>query len=66
MVYEINLSPNDLDSTFALLNSLFGTIKLSKNADPDKFLILDSGLPINGIVGVIILCMLIKEKRYIN
>ena len=35
MVYEINLSPNDLDSTFALLNSLFGTIKLSKNADPD-------------------------------
>ena len=46
MVYEINLSPNDLDSTFALLNSLFGTIKfgtikLSKNAVPDKFLILD-------------------------
>ena len=44
MVYEINLSPNDLDSTFALLNSLFGTIKLSKNADPGKFLILDAVL----------------------
>ena len=44
MVYEINLSPNDLDSTFALLNSLFGTIKLSKNADPDKILILDAVL----------------------
>ena len=38
MVYEINLSPNDLDSTFALLNSLFGTIKLSKNADLIRFL----------------------------
>ena len=52
MVYEINLSPNDLDSTFALLNSLFGTIKfgtikLSKNADPGKFLILDAVLELD-------------------
>ena len=35
IVYEINLWPLNLDSNFALLNSLFADVKLTKNADPD-------------------------------
>ena len=36
--YEINLWPLNLDSKFALLNSLFGAVKLlTKNADLDHY-----------------------------
>ena len=37
IVYEINLWPLNLDSNFALLNSLFADVKLTKNADPDQY-----------------------------
>ena len=36
MVYEINLQPLNLDRKCALLNSLFGAINLTKNADLDR------------------------------
>ena len=37
IVYEINLWPLNLDSKFASLNSLVGTVRLTKNANPDKY-----------------------------
>ena len=36
IIYEINLCPLNLNSKFKLLNSLFGTFKITKNTDPDK------------------------------
>ena len=44
MLYGIDLWPNDVDSTFAILNSLFGAVKSTKNANPDQLLILDAVL----------------------
>ena len=37
IVYEINLWPFMQHSDFMLENSLFGAVKLTKNADPDKY-----------------------------
>ena len=37
IVYEINLCQNDLDSKFTLSNSLFSSVKLTKNPDPDQY-----------------------------
>ena len=34
---EKNFPSPNLDSKFALLNSLFGAVKLSKNSDSDKY-----------------------------
>ena len=35
--YEINLWPNDTDNKLTSLSSLFGIVKLNKNANPDKY-----------------------------
>ena len=37
IVFKINLWPHNLDSKFALLNSLFGSVKLTKIVVPDKY-----------------------------
>ena len=37
IVFEKKLWLNDLDSKFTVLNSLFGAVKFTKNADPDKY-----------------------------
>ena len=37
IVYQIIFPPYILGTDFAIGNSLFGTIKFPKNADPDKF-----------------------------
>ena len=37
IVYEINLWSNIKGEDFAFGNSLFGTVKLTKNADSDKY-----------------------------
>ena len=37
IVHKLNLWSNYLDTKFTLLNYLFGGVKLSENADPDKF-----------------------------
>ena len=36
-VYEINMWPFNVGKVFLLGNSLFGAVKLTKNADPDKY-----------------------------
>ena len=36
-IYEINLWLNIQVADFALESSLFGAVKLTKNADPDKY-----------------------------
>ena len=36
-VYEMNLWPLTLGIIFSFLNSLFGAVKLTKHADPDKY-----------------------------
>ena len=36
--------PNDLDSKFTLFNSLFDVIKLTKNADPNKYFYYEYGI----------------------
>ena len=36
IIYKINLCPLNLNSKFTLLNSSFGTVKITKNTDPDK------------------------------
>ena len=38
IVYEINLWPFTVGQYFTLINSLFGAVKLIKNADPDKYI----------------------------
>ena len=37
IVYEINLWSSSVDQNFTLEYSLFGAVKLTKNADPDKY-----------------------------
>ena len=37
IVYELDSCPRDLDTNFALGNYLFEDVKLTKNADPDKY-----------------------------
>ena len=37
VVYEINMWPFNVGKVFLLGNSLFGVVKLTKNADPDKY-----------------------------
>ena len=37
VVYEINLWPFNVGKDFALGNSLFGAVKLTKNTDLDKY-----------------------------
>lgn len=37
IVCEINLWPFTLGQDFTLLNSLFGAVKLTTNADPGKY-----------------------------
>ena len=41
IVYEINIWPYYAGADFALGNSLFGAVKLTKNADLDKYPIQD-------------------------
>ena len=36
IIYELNRWSQDLNTDFTLINGLFGTIKLTKNADPNK------------------------------
>ena len=38
IVYELDSWPRDLDSDFSFKNVIFGGVKLSKNANPDKYL----------------------------
>ena len=35
--YELDTSSKDLNTDFTLGNCLFGAVKLTKNADPDKY-----------------------------
>ena len=35
--YILNQWPRDLNTDFTLGNCLFGPVKLTKNADPDKY-----------------------------
>ena len=35
--YELDRWSKDLDTDFTLANWLFGSVKLTKNADPDKY-----------------------------
>ena len=37
ITYEIDTSARDLNTDFTLGNSLFGAVKLTKNADPNKY-----------------------------
>ena len=37
ILYKIYLWSLNRDSKFTLLSSLFGAVKLNKNADPDKY-----------------------------
>ena len=37
IVNEIHMSPFSVGKDFLLGNSLFGAVKLTKNADPDKY-----------------------------
>ena len=37
IVYELDRWSRDLDTDFTLKNSLFGAVKLTKNADPGKY-----------------------------
>ena len=37
IVYEMNLWPFRRDYDFTLVNALFGTVKISKNAEKDKY-----------------------------
>ena len=37
IVYELDTWSQDLNTEFALLGCLFGTVKLTKNADKDKY-----------------------------
>ena len=37
IVYEIDRSSQDLHAVFTQKNCLFGAVKLTKNADPDKY-----------------------------
>ena len=36
IVYELDRWPRNLNTDFALKDCLFGAVKLTKNADPDK------------------------------
>ena len=36
IVYELDISSQDLNTDFTLKDCLFGAVKLTKNADPDK------------------------------
>ena len=44
IVYEISLWPYTQGVDFTLGNSLFGAIKLTKNADPDKYSYYEYGI----------------------
>ena len=37
IVYELDTGSRDLNTDFALKDCLFGSVKLTKNADPDKY-----------------------------
>ena len=37
IVYKLDSWPQDLNSDFTLGGDLFGGVKLTKNADPDKY-----------------------------
>ena len=41
IAYELDIWLRDLNSGFTLKDCLFEAVKLTKNADPDKYLILD-------------------------
>ena len=38
IAYELDTWPRDLNSDFTLKDCLFGGVKLTKNADPDKYI----------------------------
>ena len=39
IVYELNSCPLDLETDFTLVGCLFGGVKITKNAIPDKYLL---------------------------
>ena len=43
MVYELDRWSQDLKAAFTLKDCIFGAIKLTKNADPDKYFYLGYG-----------------------
>ena len=43
MVYELDRWSQDLKAVFTLKDCIFGAIKLTKNADPDKYFYLGYG-----------------------
>ena len=46
IVYETKSCSNDLGADFLLGNALFGAVKSTKNADPDKYTVKYSGYSI--------------------
>ena len=48
IVYELNAWPRNPSNTFTLKNCLFGTVKLTKNADKSKFTYNGRGTAFNG------------------
>ena len=49
IVYELDTWSQDLNSDFTLKDRLFGGVKLSKNADPDKYVYTGYGIGFNSL-----------------
>ena len=47
MSYTLNQWSRDLNADFILSNCLFGSVKLTKNADPDKHVYTGYGIGFN-------------------
>ena len=47
IVYELDTWPRDLNTDFTLKYYLFGSVKLTKNADPDKHAYTGYGIGFN-------------------
>ena len=41
IVYELKMWSEDLNAEFTLKNCLFGNVRITRNADPDKYLFSD-------------------------
>ena len=53
IVYELDSWASDLNTNFTLSGCLFGGVKLTKTADPDKVMVLDS-LPVDIILYLVV------------
>ena len=44
IVYELKMRSQDLNAEFTLKNCLFGNVRITRNADPDKYLFSGCGI----------------------